>query len=280
MRKEEKVSVEDANAIKEMATRGVSSRLLFLLLAFGPLKQKRMQEILHSKSKGSGRISTVLKDLLKYGLIECAKKPHKEFKALEIFEPPEKKWRGVFWTKPIYGQEESMSTINTITFKWLSPLYPTLTDSQKEFIKKTFERYARHPTSNEMTFDRDFDLYQILEQAINDLVIKRAVAKVLLGIDSEDLKQMDSNLLPKIKEKGPSELFNETKKILKKRNIPMTTQSEQLCLELISTPYEPSTQELLELAEPFVYLPMEGKNKNYKYSFVQGCYITLMLDKS
>lgn len=208
---------ETKGRIRDLVSKGVSSKILLLLLSVGPLRLKQMQKILHPSSSGSGQISTVKDELLDLDLIELKKvkiKPFKEFKITKFTKD------GLFTHRPIYGKKVTGILAYVPTFRWLEYPYDIkLNEHQKDFLEDVLREYAFSASMHENNFSykTGFDLYEIIKWGINDQLAVQTVCSLFYGenygliIEQEikagrEQKLDDTDVLNRLAKKCPVKL--------------------------------------------------------------------------
>lgn len=183
---------------------GVSSQILFLLHAVGPLKQKQLQEILHPDSEGSGQIPKVLNRLeLVEKLIKSEKIIRKHFKGFT--QPPsnnkEQPWA---FFQPLFDEKETPKTVYQCTYRWIEKAYGLeLTTEEKKFVDSVFKaRIFGMYHNSKFTFEDSYDLYGIYENGVKDELIAYSVGTLLTNDFSGAVEQFRIALKENAKRKG------------------------------------------------------------------------------
>jgi hypothetical protein len=223
----------------------VPSKVLFLILAFGPISQKTIQSILHPNKK-SGQIPKVLNQLEDNAYIE--RRMVKAKPVIKVIKSKDQKTNIEFYI----AQKELKETriLGCIpTFKNYSELLKRdLNEKEKKFISiKLAQTFSTPFTENHLINSKAINLDSILNSILLEELTKRAVLELTFKDKFELIqKTIQSKLKNKIKP------LNLLKEIKEEFSIENTQTNRFLLLRMLTDNTTLTRKELLKLIQPFV----------------------------
>ena len=249
----------EKDKLKNLVSKGLSSKLLFATMALSPFSLPTLKKILYS-SGGSGQLSKVAKELEDAELIILERKLTNPLTTLKKIE-----WEDVFTFYPTYSEKQTRLTVTVPCFNWIELIYKIkLNDNQKKFILNKFRAHLIKASSLDNWFqtEKEFNNYEILKNILKEELQKEILRELIFGENlaaaRESLKSssLDSNLIAK------------KLRQLKQYILPKSKNLNLMPL-IFAVIFEESLEkrDLLELAKIFIDFEKE-KNNLYFSSYV------------